>query len=169
MLKTTLCSLLLISLVVTQPGCDSPSLPTNEMSWTIGTWEGTRRAANDGSSESMTVRVESLPDGQGQLEILRVVGDSLLYTGFVVRHRDSESGKWTMVYVNSPGRKFSRLEGEITGDHSTWRTGDRTRRRISRLVSERLGPDKWKKTQYISEDEGATWRELFTDKLERFE
>jgi len=37
----------------------------------------------------------------------------------------------------------------------------------SRFISERLDPNHWRRTQFISEDAGKTWKLLFTDDLER--
>ena len=115
----------------------------------------------------MTLRVEPLPFGEGQVECLRVEGERGPYTGFATRTRDVATGRWVMVYTNAPRRTFARLEGEIAGARSTWTSTTVEPGRGSRLVSERLGPDAWRRTQLVSQDGGATWQELFTDELAR--
>lgn len=114
----------------------------------------------------MTVRVEALPDALGQVECLRVEGESGPYVGFTVRLRD-EAGEWQMIYVNSTQRTFARLDGQLAGERSSWTSVTPGRTRESRLVSERLGENGWRKTQLVSNDAGVTWQVLFTDELER--
>ncbi len=152
-------------------GCGTPDPPAgaspDPMAWTVGTWHGTRTAADDGRTDSMTVRVEPLPSGTGQLECLQVWLEGAPYTGFTLRAPDAENGSWTMVYVNSSRRTFARLVATFEGTTSTWRSVTPGRKRESKLVAERTDTDHWRKTQYTSEDGGTTWRVLFTDELER--
>jgi hypothetical protein len=114
----------------------------------------------------MTVRVEWLADGIGQSEILRVegAGGAPPYVGFTVRSFDEVRLRWLMTYVNTPTHASVRLLGEIDGARTTWTS----RASIgSRLVSERLDDDHWRKQQFTSADGGRTWTLLFTDELER--
>src|SRR5262245_43181400 len=113
----------------------------------------------------MTVRVEPLADGAGQVECLRVETKGGLYVGFTLRLRDEEGG-WLMVYANSTRRTFGRLVGEVDAQRSTWNSVTPGRTGESRFVSERVG-DSWRRTQLVSSDGGATWQVLFTDELQR--
>jgi hypothetical protein len=70
-------------------------------------------------------------------------------------------------YVNATRGRFVRLEGEVEGDRSTWRATTPGRTRESRLVSERLAGERWRRTQLVSDDGGGTWRILWEDELER--
>jgi hypothetical protein len=147
-------------------GCSARDVASDPLAWTVGNWHGVRRSADDGEEAPMAVRVESLPDGGGQVEILRVEGASGPYVGFALRVKDAQ-GEWTMVYASSPGRPFARLEGQVGEGSSTWTSVTPGRTRESRLVSERVDRQRWRKTQQVSDDGGATWRVLFTDELER--
>jgi len=135
--------------------------------WTLGNWHGVRRAAADGSTAAMIVRVEPLADGIGQTEILRVegTGGAAPYIGFSVRSFDVARARWSMTYVNSPERAFARLLGEVEGVRATWTSI--TSAHGSRLVSERLDDGRWRRQQFTSADGGRTWTLLFTDELER--
>lgn len=146
--------------------CRATGEASDPMAWAVGSWHGVRRAADDGRESPMTVRVEALPYGAGQVESLRVEETPTPYIGFTVRLRD-DAGGWTMVYVNSTDHPFARLAGEIAGDRVTWRSVTPGRSRESRLTSEHPGPTTWRKTQEVSEDGGRNWRVLFTDLLER--
>jgi hypothetical protein len=134
--------------------------------WTLGNWHGVRRAAADGSTAAMTVRVEPLADGIGQVEILRVegTGGAAPYVAFTVRSFDAARGRWSMTYANSPSHAFARLLGEVDGPRAAWTSPTSTG---SRLVSERLDDDHLRKQQFTSADGGRTWTLLFTDELER--
>ena len=159
--------LALASLLVGFTQCGTPAADADPLAWTIGSWHGIRRSGADGSEAPMTVRVEALAEGDGQVECLRVDGKTDPYVGFAIRRRD-RSGDWSMVYVNSTQRAFARLEGEVGSARSVWRSVTPGRTRESRLISEHPTMDAWRKTQEISDD-GATWRVLFTDELERLE
>jgi hypothetical protein len=143
--------------------------------WTVGTWTGARRAGEEAVAAPMTLRVEALPGAAGQVECLRVEAPSGPYLGFAIRRFDPASGRWGMLYANSPGRTFARLEGELAGapgaevdgSSSLWTSTTTAPPRGSRLVSERIGADRWRRTQLVSEDGGATWRVLFIDELVR--
>jgi hypothetical protein len=117
----------------------------------------------------MTVHVESLPDGPGQVERLQVqLGDSS-YVGFTVRVPSGKDGRWIMVYANSSRETFGRLEGEVAVGRVTWRSVTPGRKREGRTSIERLDADRWRRTHEVSEDGGKTWRVLFTDELQRDE
>ena len=134
--------------------------------WTVGTWHGVRRDGADGSEASMTMRVEPILGGAGQLRQLEVRGDGV-YRGLAVQIMDPESGRWTRQYANDVRGRFTLLEGEIRGERSIWRTVSPERKRESRLVSERPAPDRWRRTMSVSEDGGETWRVLWIDELRR--
>ena len=110
----------------------------------------------------MTVKVESL--GHGQIERLQVELSSRPYVGFTVRERDT-NGRWIMIYANSTRQSIGRLQGTFDANRSTWESSSAAHG--SRFISERLDPNHWRRTQFISEDAGKTWKLLFTDDLER--
>ena len=112
----------------------------------------------------MTVRVEPLANGQ--VERLQVDLTPRPYVGFTVRSRDV-AGQWTMIYANSTRPTIGRLQGKLESNRSTWESITADKSRGSRFVSEQLDANHWNRTQFVSEDGGKTWRELFTDKLER--
>jgi hypothetical protein len=71
------------------------------------------------------------------------------------------------MYVNATHRRFVRLEGEVVGDTVEWRSVATARPRRTRVVAERPAPDRWRRTSWVSEDGGETWRVLFVDDLVR--
>ena len=113
----------------------------------------------------MTVRVETILGGAGFIEHLEVAHHDGVYRGFTVDLFDKDLGRWVRMYANSARGKFVRLEGEVQADHSVWRSSAPDRVRDSRLVSERLATDRWRRTMSVSEDKGATWRVLWVDDL----
>jgi protein-S-isoprenylcysteine O-methyltransferase Ste14 len=116
----------------------------------------------------MTMRVAPILGGAGQIRELEVRHSGGVYRGFSVQVFEREAGRWVEQYVNGVAGRFVRLEGEIeSAERSLWRTVAPDRRRDSRLVSERLGPGRWRRTMSVSEDGGASWRVLWTDALER--
>ncbi|MEM7051642.1 MAG: hypothetical protein AAF604_18380 [Acidobacteriota bacterium] len=143
---------------------------TAPFDWTLGTWEGVRRDAADGSEEAMTLRVEPILGGAGQQRHLEVRLDDRVYRGYSVQLFDHRLGKWVRQYANQVRGRFTRLEGEIEADgRSVWRGAARERTRESRLTSERLGTDRWRRTMAVSDDDGKSWRGLWTDELRRAE
>lgn len=147
--------------------------PEDAFDWTQGSWEGVRRDGADGSEAPMRLWVNLILDGAGQTRELRVIDGENTYRGFSVVMLERETGRWAEVYVNDVHGRFVRLEGEIevTGpsgaEKSVWRPLDPGRERESKLLSERLGSDGWRRTMSVSDDGGATWRVLWTDELKR--
>lgn len=142
--------------------------PHDDLDWTVGTWEGFREDGADGTRAPMTLRVEEILAGAGLVEHLEVTHGGGVYRGFSVTVFDPEAGTWVRQYVNSSRGRFVRLEGEVDGDRSTWRSTTPGRARESRLVSERLDDGRrWRRTQQVSEDGGETWRTLWQDELDR--
>ena len=139
------------------------------LDWTLGEWRGVRRDGADGSEGRMSVRVEPILGGAGQIEQLEVEHEGGVYRGFAVQMLDPELGRWVRQYVNSTRGRFVRIEGEVEPDgaRSVWRSVAPERTRESRLVSERVEPKLWRRTMHVSEDQGQTWRVLWTDELER--
>jgi len=118
----------------------------------------------------MAVHVEPLPDGIGQIERLTVRRESRdPYVGFTIRQTDGGPRAWIMLYAYSTRGSIGRLAGKIEGDRSVWTSRTAVPPAGSRFVSERVGERGWKRTQYVSEDGGASWSVLFTDELERVE
>lgn len=145
-------------------GCQRSATPSDELGWAIGTWRGTRRAADDGLDVPMTVRVENLADGQ--VERLQVELTPRPYVGFTIRSRN-QTGQWTMIYANSTRPNIGRLEGKLEGNRSTWESIAPDKSHGSRFLSEHVDANRWRRTQFVSEDGGKTWKVLFTDELGR--
>ena len=136
------------------------------LDWTVGGWHGARLGA-DGSTAQMTVRVEPLAQGPGQIECLRVdaADGAPPYVGVTVRSFDAGTRQWVMTYANAPDHAFARLRGEGTGELMVF--DSTTSAHGSRLVSEQVDPVHWRRQQFTSADGGRTWTLLFTDELER--
>jgi hypothetical protein len=150
------------------PGAEE-SVTHGPFDWTLGDWRGVRRDGADGSAAPLSVRVEPILAGAGQIESLVVEpnGEVGAYRGFAVQALEPATGRWSRRYVNSTSGRFVPLEGEVDGERSTWTVSAPDRLRESRLVSERVPPDGWRRTMRVSEDGGATWRVLWMDELER--
>jgi len=159
-------ALFLSALLLPAAGCGTAA-PSLAPDWLVGDWHGVRRDGDDGSEAPMTSHIAALPDGPGQVERLEVASDGAPYVGFAVRVPSGSPGRWTMIYANASRESFARLEGEVRGDGITWRSVTPGRRRESRVEVERLGENRWRRTNRVSEDGGVTWRVLFTDELRR--
>jgi len=131
--------------------------PPAPLDWAVGSWHGVRTDASDGDQAPMSLLIERLEVASG--------GDP--YVGFTVRTPDPRTGRWVMLYANDVRSKVARLEATFDGDRVVWNSRTAVPPRGSRLVAERLGPDRWRRTQQISKDGGATWSVLFVDELER--
>jgi hypothetical protein len=159
-------SIITVALIlVVLAGCQKPIHPTEELNWAIGTWHGTRRAADDGRDVPMDVRVETVAGGQ--IERLQVDLTPQPYVGFTLRSRDPASGRWTMIYANSTRQTIGRLDGKLREKRSIWESAGADGSHGSRFVSEQLDSNHWRRIQLVSEDAGKTWKILFTDELER--
>lgn len=137
--------------------------------WTLGRWTGVRRAASDGSEEPVVLRVEPVLGGVGQRRAMEIRHARGTYRGLAVQVYDPDAGHWVRQYVNGVRRTFARLEGgpDASGVRSEWRSTTPGRTADSRVDSERLGPDRWRRTVSRSTDGGTTWSEVFTDELVR--
>lgn len=133
--------------------------------WAIGEWHGVRRDADE--EAPMRLLVQKIPGSPGIFERLEVTIEPQPYVGVSVLMPDPESGRWVKLYTNDVQPKVARLEGTLDGDVLVLRSVSPDRRRESRLTAERLGEDRWRRRQEISEDGGKTWRLLFTDDLSR--
>jgi len=139
----------------------------SDLDWTLGVWEGIRRDGADGSEAPMTMRVEAILGGAGQIRQIEIPHDGGVYRGFAVQVFNEEKGRWVRLYTNEGRGRFSTLEGEVEGDRSTWWVTSVDRPRESRLVSERLEDDRWRRTMSISKDNGHSWTVLWIDELRR--
>lgn len=149
-------------------GCQG-SLPAvvHQFDWTLGTWEGVRRDVADGTEAEMILRIEPLAGGGGQIRALEITDESEVYRGTAVQRFDSSTGTWFWQYTNSATRAFALYRGRIENNRSIWRSISPGRSRESRLVSERLPDERWRRSMSISTDGGATWLELWVDDLRR--
>lgn len=154
-------------------GCQSlsqaprPSNTLEGFAWTHGTWKGTRVDEGDGSTASMVLQVSPILAGAGTLEELEVTHSGGVYRGLHVRLYEPESERWVSHYANAVHGRMVPLEGRQDGERWIWRSTSPTRRRESRLLDERPGEGRWRRTQEVSEDDGESWRILFTDELVR--
>ena len=137
------------------------------LSWTIGSWEGTRTEAGTGKAAALHAEISSILGGAGEEERIEVEEGSPHYRGLYLQVSDPKLGKSVITYVNARRREFSRLEGHATADHGEWDSVTARPPHGSRMRIERTGNDTWRRTQLVSEDEGAHWTVLFVDDLRR--
>ena len=139
------------------------------LDWTLGEWRGVRRDAASGRESSMILRVEEILGGAGHRRELEISEDGeVIYHGFAVQVPDDARGVWVREYTNAGRGWFSPLEGTVESETmSVWRGVSPTRKRESKLISERVGGDRWRRTMTISEDGGESWRALWIDDLKR--
>jgi hypothetical protein len=137
------------------------------LDWTLGDWVGTRRDAASDEKVKLQLRVEPILGGAGEIEHLEAQHKDGLYRGFTVLTPSEKAGKWVMLYWNSKRTGFAQLNGEVDEARSTWISASPEQPRRSRLVSELVAKNEWRRTMSISEDQGATWRVLWIDELRR--
>lgn len=162
-------AVLLLAAATTMLTAASAGKAASDLDWTIGVWEGVRRDGADGTEDPMTMRVEAILSGTGQIRQIEIPHGKGVYRGFAVQVFNEEKGRWLRHYTNQGRGRFSSLEGEVAGDVSTWYVTSPDRTRESRLVSERLDGDRWRRTMSISKDGGRSWTVLWTDELRRAE
>lgn len=150
-----------------EPHEDAPASLARAFDWTVGVWKGVRRDGGRGDGEPMTMIVEPILGGDGQIRRIEVGAGDRIYQGFAVQVPDAERGIWVRRYVNRGRGWFSSLEGRIEGGESIWTSVTPGRSRESRLVSRLTGKDGWARTMSVSEDGGRSWRTLWTDELHR--
>lgn len=154
-------------LAVSLTAAGEPAPRADALDWTVGVWRGTRTDAAERDAAKMRVLVERLPAGAGQILRLEVETEGDPYVGFAVTVPDPEGAGWVMLYANDAREKIARLAAKRVEDKTVWNSLTAAPPRASRLISERLGDDRWRRTQQVSDDDGATWRVLFVDELER--
>ncbi len=159
-------SLLLAGAIANLPGTIAAET-ASDLDWTLGLWEGGRRDGADGSEARMTMRVEAILGGAGQIRHIEIPHGGDVYRGFAVQVFNEAKGRWVRHYTSENRGRFSSLEGEAEGDSSIWRMTTPDRTRESQLTSERLGDDRWRRTMSISKDGGRTWTVLWIDELHR--
>ena len=151
----------------TESAASVDARPDRALDWSLGTWRGVRRDGRDGSTASMIMRVEPVLDGGGQVRHIEIRHDHGVYRGFAVQVYDPDRARWVRRYVNAVRWRFAELEGDVSSDRGIWRSTSPGRTRDSRLVSERPGPDRWRRTMHVSADGGKTWQVLWIDELRR--
>ncbi len=86
-------SLLLTSLTFSMPSCAiSPAGATHgtDFDWSLGVWKGVRRDVAGGEESPMTMRIEKLRTGSGQIRLLEIrSARGAPYRGVSVLTRDS--------------------------------------------------------------------------------
>lgn len=123
--------------------------------WTLGEWHGVRRSADDGREDPMTMRVFAVLGGVGQLRELEVRHSGGVYRGLAVQVYEAKEDRWVRQYVNDVHRTYARLEGRVEEGRWVWRSATPGRTRDSRVVSERVGPDRWRRTVSRSDRRGG--------------
>jgi len=137
------------------------------LEWQVGTWEGTRRDARDGSEASMKMTVAAILGGAGLTREIEIPHSGGVYRGFAVLVHDPAGETWSMRYVNDVRRTFASYEGTVEAGGAVWESVTPGRSRESRLISEHPEPDRWVRTMTVSSDGGGTWQEIWVDDLER--
>lgn len=135
--------------------------------WTIGRWEGERIEGGTGDREPLRTEVSAVLGGAGDEERLEVGRPGKLYRGLYLQVFDPALKKSVLMYVNASRREFARLEGDAGPDRAVWLSTTARPPRGSRLTYERIGPDRWRRTQEVSHDSGVHWTVLFVDEMRR--
>jgi hypothetical protein len=144
-----------------------PAPAADALAWTIGRWEGERVEAGSGDRSPLETEVTAVLGGAGEEERLEVGAPGSLYRGLYLQVFDPGIGKSVLMYVNATRRSFARMEGTAASDRGDWLSTTARAPRGSRLVYERIGPDRWRRTQLVSQDSGAHWTVLFIDEMRR--
>lgn len=130
-------------------------------------WRGVRRDFRDGSEAPIEVEVEPILDSRGRLERLKIGSNEDPYLGLAVELFDPQTKIWQRYYSNNVTLKFIEMIGEARGERTIWHRSKLEDSRRSRMVSERIEPDRWRRTQSVSDDGGRTWTVLWEDELQR--
>jgi len=137
------------------------------LAWTIGRWEGERVEAGTGDRARLATEVAPVLGGAGVEERLEIRGAGTPYRGLYLEVFDPAIRKSVLMYVNASRREFARLEGTAGADRAEWLSTTARPPRGSRLTYERVDSDRWRRTQWVSEDSGMHWTVLFTDEMRR--
>lgn len=137
------------------------------LSWIVGKWDGTRFEPTTGDRSPLTSEIVSILGGVGYEEQLAIRTRDGTYRGLYVQVFDPKLQKSVMMYVNNTRREFARLEGIAATGRAEWQSTTFQGQHRSKLVYERLDGNSWRRTQFVSEDEGRSWTPLFVDELHR--
>ena len=137
------------------------------LTWITGEWEGTRFEPKTGDRAPFTTEIVDILGGAGEEEQLAIPSRGGTYRGLYVQVFDPKLQKSVMMYVNNTRREFARLEGTAGSDRAEWQSTSYRGTHRSRLLYERRDRRSWRRTQFVSEDEGRTWTTLFVDELRR--
>lgn len=160
-----LAAVLALPLVALQPGESRPEIRDSSQDWTLGLWQGVRHDSNDGSEAPIEIWVEPALGGNGKIEHLAVGADDVVYRGLAVESIDPESKDHVRYYINDARSGIVELRGVVEADRAEWWRVTPQRTEESRLISERIAPNGWRRTQSISKDGGITWTVLWRDEL----
>jgi hypothetical protein len=144
-----------------------PSPPTDPLAWTVGRWEGERIESASSARAPLRTEVEAVLGGAGEEERIEVGEPGKLYRGLYLQVFDPSLKKSVLIYVNATRREFARLEGMAQDGQGEWVSTTARAPRGSRLTYERLDPNRWRRTQWVSEDSGSHWTVLFVDEMHR--
>src|SRR5262249_23969817 len=131
---------------------EPPPAPKNSLlDWSLGKWVGTRRDAATDQAVKLQLRVEPVLGGLGQIVHLEAEHKEGPYLGFTVRMPTDKPGKWSMTDWNAKRTNPAQLNGEVEATRGVWHSASAEQARHSRLLSERVGEDGWRRTMSISE------------------
>ena len=164
-LSSLLAGILAFPLVALQTAESRAEAKASIQDWTLGLWRGVRYDSNDGSEAPIEIWVEPALGGMGKIEQLVVDSDDVTYRGLAVESIDPESGDPVRYYFNTVRSGIVELRGVVEIDRSEWRRVDAESTEESRLISERIAPNGWRRTQSISKDGGLSWTVLWRDEL----
>jgi len=156
---------LALPLVALQPEESRPETRDSSQDWTLGLWQGVRHDANDGSEAPIEIWVEPALGGEGKIEHLAVGVDDVVYRGLAVESIDPESKDRVRYYINNVRSGIVELRGAVEANRTEWWRVSAETSVESRLISEPITPNGWRRTQSISKDGGVTWTVLWRDEL----
>jgi hypothetical protein len=144
-----------------------PAPAADALAWTIGSWEGERIESGSGDRARIETEVTAVLGGAGEEERLEVGGSGNLYRGLYLQVFDPGIGRSVLMYVNAKRRSFARMEGTAGPNRGEWLSTTGREPKGSRLTYERIGTDRWRRTQLASRDSGVHWTVLFVDEMRR--
>lgn len=162
-----LCTVLIALCAAGEHAARTAPAVTEPLSWLVGTWVGTRVEPATSSRASVVSKITSVLGGAGQQESVEIRLPKGVYRGLYLQVFDPKLDRSVLMYVNATRREFARLEGTATATGGEGRNVSTQGSHRSKLVYEHPSERQWRRTQYVSEDEGKTWSVLFIDELHR--
>lgn len=155
------------------PGSSTPaktdSSKVEPLKWMLGNWTGSRFEPSSGDRAPVLSKVSNILGGAAEQEELEIKTPKGVYRGLYIHAMDPRIGKSVLIYINARRREFVRLEGTASSSGGEWQGVSVEGPRRAKLMYEVHSKDRWRRTQYVSTDSGATWEILFVDDLSRKE